>query len=1255
MCLPDLDHNWSRYVMPAGQALTLSEGFLPDPEGRYEQYSNPGLLRVDQLFAARCCILVGDAGLGKSDILTKEYSRVRATGPQGTNAIFRSLRDFGSDVTARQFLTSPDITAWITDPASTLFLFLDSLDEALLKVDTWSSLLRDALSVWPVDRLWFRITCRPAFWPTSLGDELQKLFGDGFSKVNLAPLRLRDVESAAVEHDVAAELLLSEIHRANASTFAARPLTLKMIFGIFAESKKLPSRHTEMYSQGCRFLCGEHNPTVLEGRRMTNVPLDRRIAIAERMAAMSVFCDRRFIQHPNAVDPITPEGTLMTTEICSTDASAGDLREVLASGLFAYDSADVLTWTNWSHAEFLAASWCISQRLSLVSLKDLITVPGDDGLGVPQQLSSTAVWLCELRRELQAYLARLNPTLLLFIDVAAVDPSILPKLVKNTIERTTTWELTRQVQAAAHRFKYPGIVKQLARYLRHPRHQSRCAKAIHIAIACHVSDLDKILVKIAEDKTCSLEIRQLAASGIAQIGRKEAREAIRHFATNPVPEDKNDNLKGCALLANWPENLTLRDVMALLTRSRNSYHSGWYEAFLAKFSRELDINLPEDDVLTALGWAKQEWLTHTRDVRFDLVVDRILQSAWAQLESATIRESFVSLLLARLRHHIPAFPKEMSPKSQDIWSQRLRDDIARRHLLLQTGFDLVDDSPYSVVQLCGALLVSSSDGLLLLEFARSGSEIIRRKISVAISTLDRRDRETNDAIYRGLSENIVDINLEGLLSVDLTSDLAREAREHFEREEQKPIVREQRVQRKLAELTERLERSEAGDPDAWLRIWDEVLMQGWPDAPRWSGEVQLDQFRCWKLLDRATRDRLYQSAQRFLVSGSRQPLDFIGGHSWPSRAAAEFAALFNTIERSPDAALTADNNLWQRWSTLALWYAFTGLADRDRAVRVFLAKRTQPFVAALGEILDVYIQQGRCSSLTANLRFDWPPQIAHYILDRIRRLELTDFCWNDLYAVGMVEAPELFEKYLWEEYELLQKLISPGRNARLVTVINLLLRNSRTGTWTALRNVIFAEPSIGKDAIAEVSDITQLGNWTQKMGDGEIAELFIWMTRQYSEDAGMIQGASAIAFKGDFAVRTLRDTALVGLRNRGNSTVFRSVLQALPEVDWLPEQVAYVEEAHFRNQWKVETPKGLLQMAKDNAIPWYATERYQTISLYLALLGVGVGIANVLVVNTTARVITVAVAVSLLLPLLGKFIGLKRQHRPPASIADMPM
>jgi hypothetical protein len=71
MCLPDLDHNWPRYVLPVGTTLSLSDGFLPDPDGRYEQYSNPGLLTLTEFFNRRCCILLGDAGIGKSDVLLR--------------------------------------------------------------------------------------------------------------------------------------------------------------------------------------------------------------------------------------------------------------------------------------------------------------------------------------------------------------------------------------------------------------------------------------------------------------------------------------------------------------------------------------------------------------------------------------------------------------------------------------------------------------------------------------------------------------------------------------------------------------------------------------------------------------------------------------------------------------------------------------------------------------------------------------------------------------------------------------------------------------------------------------------------------------------------------------------------------------------------------------------------------------------------------------------------------------------------------
>lgn len=454
MCLPELDHNWPRYVTPTGTPLPLSDGFLADPERRHRPRSN-GLLTLSEFFRHRCCILLGDAGIGKSDVLRKEYLRVQAIVPQQGTAIFCSLRDLGSDMAAEQFLGSPEVARWLVDESAVLLLFLDSLDEAQVKVDTWSNLLRKALSGWPLHRLWLRIACRPAFWPDSLGGTLTRGFGDDLSKVSLAPLRQKDVEDAAAEHAIQSDLLLTEIRRANAATFAARPLTLKMIFGIFAEHNRLPASHAAMYLEGCRYLASEHNVDVLEGHRMTSVSLDRRMLAVERIAAMSLFCDRRFIQHPNAADTPLPLSTLTASEICSNDLTSSELREILACALFSFQSPNVLAWSNWSYAEFLAASWCTSQQLTTKSIKNLISVPGDNGTGIPQQLSSTAVWLGELQHPLQSYLVELNPSLLLFIDESTVNAAILPRLVKRSIEKKTTWELARQIPSYAHRFKVP--------------------------------------------------------------------------------------------------------------------------------------------------------------------------------------------------------------------------------------------------------------------------------------------------------------------------------------------------------------------------------------------------------------------------------------------------------------------------------------------------------------------------------------------------------------------------------------------------------------------------------------------------------------------------------------------------------------------------------------------------------------------------------------------------------------------------------
>ncbi|QEE27166.1 hypothetical protein FTW19_03530 [Terriglobus albidus] len=1245
MRLPDLDHNWPRYVLPTGASLSLSDGFLPDPEGRYEQYSNPGLLTLGEFFNQRCCILLGDAGIGKSDVLRKEYERVRKSAPQPENVIFCSLRDFGSDVTAEQFLASPAIATWITDDKAELFLFLDSLDEALLRVDTWSTLLTRALGKWPVQRLWFRITCRPAFWPDSLELALSMGFGNNPSKANLAPLRQRDVESAALEHSIQSNSLLNEIRRANAATFAARPLTLKMILGIFTEQNRLPATHVAMYQQGCRYLASEHNIDVLEGHRLTSVPIDRRMVIVERIAAMSVFCDRRLLQHPNAAEVLLPEGTLTASEICSIDVTPTELREVLASALFSFLSPNVLVWTNWSYAEFLAASWCISQQLTTASIRNLISVAGDQGTGIPQQLSSTAIWIGELRRELQRHLVELNPSLLLFIDEDAVNTAILPRLVKHSIERKTTWELASQVSSYAHRFKYPGIVKQLSKYIRRPRKDWECSTALHIAIACDLSELSDELVTLVENKKASLDLRQLAASAIAQTGTKEARKAIRRFAADPVIEDVNDNLKGCALSANWPGNFTLTELMPLLTPPRNPHHAGGYEIFLVKFANELEATLPTADRLILMRWAQQDWLAGSRNAYFDPIIDRIMVVAWEGVQDAAVRRAFVASLLHRLRSHLSGFPEGIGLRSRNQWPERLTRDGERRTLVLRSAILSVENSPYILRRVFEALLVGATDSDQLLEMAREGDDALRKKISTIFFMLGREHPAALAAIYRGTQEGVIDAFLAQVLSVELGSTTAQQLQNEYGRGDRQARARHNKIEEKLETLNQLLDRSEGGEPNAWFSIWDSILVADWPDVHSWGGASRLEQLTCWIYFDNQTRARLYLAAQRCLLNGTRPPPDFLGRTGWPGWAAAEFAALLNTVENSPADLLGVDDDVWQRWSTLAIWYAFTGTNRRDRDFRNFLAQRLPPFIAAMEQVLSLYIPAGSCHSIVDGLRFNWAAEITRFMLEQTRRIDLANSCWDTLVALGFTEAQQLFEEYLWQEFRRLCIYFGKSRDERLVTIVALLLRYAKPGTWTALRDLIFAEPSIGQQAIGRAGDVSQENNWLKQMGDGEVAELYIWMNRQFPANIGQIQGATF--FAGPVTIRMLRESALVSMRSRGNLKVFRSVLQALPEVGWLRAQLAYVEEAHFHRRWQVETSEGLLRMAAENGIPWYLKKKSQIILFIVGFLSLAVGIASFITADGTWRFVVLILCSAIFLILAGSVIRLKMLDRRP--------
>jgi hypothetical protein len=83
------------------------------------------------------------------------------------------------------------------------------------------------------------------------------------------------------------------------------------------------------------------------------------------------------------------------------------------------------------------------------------------------------------------------------------------------------------------------------------------------------------------------------------------------------------------------------------------------------------------------------------------------------------------------------------------------------------------------------------------------------------------------------------------------------------------------------------------------------------------------------------------------------------------------------------------------------------------------------------------------------------PEIARFMLEQTRRIDLANSCWDTLVALGLTEARELFEEYLWEEFGRLYTRFSEGRDERLTTIVALLLSHAKPGTWTALRDLIF--------------------------------------------------------------------------------------------------------------------------------------------------------------------------------------------------------
>ncbi len=166
-------------------------------------------------------------------------------------------------------------------------------------------------------------------------------------------------------------------------------------------------------------------------------------------------------------------------------------------------------------------------------------------------------------------------------------------------------------------------------------------KAMDIAEACHLHDLESNLIKVVYDKTETISIRAHALFLLGRFGTQMSRQQL-HKLINPKEEDPDREILGWTLAAVWPDHISVKELFSVLVDPGDRSFYGGYTSFLHQLPDSLPRCLSGEDLLMGLQWV--EGLTHGSDRRDRLqpIGDCILIRAWQELISL----GFCSLLLA---------------------------------------------------------------------------------------------------------------------------------------------------------------------------------------------------------------------------------------------------------------------------------------------------------------------------------------------------------------------------------------------------------------------------------------------------------------------------------------------------------------------------------------------------------------------------------------------------------------------------------
>jgi hypothetical protein len=1194
-----MDHNlrydWQRFWVPQTGVLELSDaGFLRDPVG--DHFGADLLRSLSDLEGYRALALLGEPGIGKSSELRREYDRVCAI-PEGSRpeTIYIDLKVSSSEEALyRRIFEAPAFLRWKTG-AGHLILYLDSLDEAMLRIETLANLLaEELLKIAASGRLSVRVACRTAVWPAStLGATFAEIWGEALVGVfELAPLRRRDVLMVLAAHGIDPDTFVRDLFRAHAVPFAIKPLTLDMLIKIRRRNGSLPSSTAELYRQGCFELAEEQNVSRRESGRRGRLNGPQRLRLAGRIAAGTLLGSRVAIWTDAEVDcpsedvPISKlSGATEQGEFAGFTADDDDVREVLDTGLFSSRGDHRIGWAHQSYGEFLAALYLEDKRVPAGTILKVLTHPTG---GLIPQLTVVAAWTASLSAALRGSLIASDPWVLLRGDLAnwaASDLELLTSSMLDHVEKDRFYDHFFGIAETYAKLGHPDLAAQLR-----PVIESRSLKivtrrvALNIAQRCGLRELQREILNVALDRSDNHSVRAMAVAALGRCGDESALVQVLALARGEAGDDPQDEIKGYALDQLWPAHISATELFALLTPADSTFF-GAYSNFLFGLS----ARLATADLLPALNWATGyiRLANVVGEFREKTLADGIMFRAWRVFEQEpALTAAFLENVDARL-HRYGDLCRGTNSEAKETFVEELRNDDHRRRLLLQARLGgTVDWSLASRFWRAGLLAPSDFDWLLSVSpggdapLAGLDEDSLCNAVDVLFT---REDGHQFAAIYLAAHRwPRLHKHFSWLLDgIELASAEAARMRSQHEQERELVLMYQRPPAREVdlpGQILDGLMRAEAGDWQAWWRL--NVVLALAPEDPDVLNDFDyvITRMPGWLSANEGVRERIVAWATPYLAQAESQVDSWLGRQPLsPKRSdVAALRALLLLRQVVPAAYETLPTAIWQKWAPVIVGLPRRGVVDTCpealAVTRDALTKAPMEFIRTVVAVIKVEKALGRAAA-------EHPSSALRFYI--IRDLE---GCWHDEALKTAIfqemTAPDLTSA---EHVELLNALLEVGFEPAIdhavamlshpdrdvPQIANALLEHAPIRAWPALWARLTHDTELARAVLLRAARHFSLATpFYVRLSEEEIADLYL-LTERLFPSRDDLRGPSGFVSPLE-AIPYLRDGAPRLLASMGTGAAVRALrrlVTAHPDLPLLPFELSRAEIAMRLKTW----------------------------------------------------------------------------------------